>query len=102
MQAFANLLFTAYVSHPSTAPPKRGLFRRNPARKAFWRKHCQLKQHFGAHVKLMASFVRTSGGLDAAGPVRMQPGGWPEMVQNVVEIHVEYEPPAGAFAFKRK
>ncbi|RPD53030.1 hypothetical protein L226DRAFT_539637 [Lentinus tigrinus ALCF2SS1-7] len=98
---FTNALFQAYICDRRSAPPQRGMFKKNPERKAFWQKHAFLKKHFDAHHRLLGTFARNSGGVDAAGPVRLQAGGWPEMMRNVVEIHVQYEPPTG-YSFKRR
>lgn len=81
----------AYIMHPSSAPPRGGL-RKSAAHKAFWAKYRAAEGHFVACVQLLATFARTSGGADAEGPVRLQYTGWPQMIANVVEIRVEYDP----------
>ncbi|KAI0744302.1 hypothetical protein C8Q80DRAFT_889961 [Daedaleopsis nitida] len=89
---FAEQLFAAYIMHPASAPPRGGRFRKSAEHKAFWAKYRAAQSHFVAYVRIFGTFAQTSGGADAEGPVRLQSAGWTEMIRNVVELRVEYDP----------
>lgn len=89
------MVFDAFILHPSHAPKWAFSPFVKSQRAIFYEAYNFLRADFVARVKFRPQWVGQSDGSEGSveESVSLQPVGWQEMMQCIVKIQVEYQPP---------
>lgn len=89
------MVFDTFVLHPSRAPKWEFSPFVKSKRAIFYKAYNFLRADFVARVKFRPQWVGQSDGSEGSveESVSLQPVGWQEMMQRIVKIQVEYQPP---------
>ncbi|KAL1942002.1 hypothetical protein VTO73DRAFT_6532 [Trametes versicolor] len=92
---FARMVFDTFILHPSRAPKWAFSPFVKSQRAIFYEAYNFLQADFAARVKFRPQWAGQGDGSEGSveESVMLQPVGWQEMMQKIVKIQVEYQPP---------